>query len=178
MKIFVRYSNAFLIIVISSVLILSIHQEFNGQGSPCSYCWLQRIGMLGICTALLMNLRFGIHLKSYIVALFFAFIGGAVALRQISFHVCKIFPNSGNPILGFNLYTWSFIVFCCASTSIFIFLFLYEKKQERPNKMHFIETLSFLVVVVLTLINGVLLYKQCGFHNCKETASKKTKRIP
>lgn len=168
MKTFVRTCNALLIIVMTIVLFSAIYQEFHGQGLPCPYCWLQRMGMMGVSTALLMNLRFGIRLKPYTIALFFAFIGGAVALRQISFHVCPEYPTFGYPVMGFNLYTWSFIVFCCAATSIFIFLFLYEQKQEKPEKMHPIEWLAFIGIVAVTLTNCGLLYAQCGFERCKE----------
>lgn len=169
MNTFIRYCNALLIIVITAVLFSGIYQEFHGEGLPCSYCWMQRMGMMGMCTALLMNLKFGVHLRPYTIALFFAFTGGAAALRQISFHACKEFPTFGHPILGLNLYTWSFIVFCCASAAIFIFLFFHDSNQKKNKKTSFIGKIAFIGIVTVTLANCVLLYFQCGFKKCEET---------
>jgi RsiW-degrading membrane proteinase PrsW (M82 family) len=125
------------------------------------------MGMMGMGTALMINLWFGIHLKPYTIALFFAFIGGAVALKQISFHACPNYPAFGYPVMGFSLYTWSFIVFCCAAISIFAFLFFYDQKQEKPEKMHHVEWLAFIGIIAVTLTNCGLLYTQCGFEQCK-----------
>jgi len=170
MTTFIRTCNALLIFVIIAVISTAIYFQFGSEGLPCPYCWLQRMGMIGMCTAILYNLRFGISLKAYAIALFFAFIGGAVALRQITFHICPNFPIFGHPILGYNLYSWSFIVFCCSSAAIFIFLFFHNREMEKPKMMNLFERLALILLVLLTIIDCALIYKQCGFGRCKDVS--------
>lgn len=163
-----RLSNTLLILVLVGVLVSAIYQQYHGQGLPCPYCWLQRMGMLGMATTLLLNLRFGIQIKHYAIALLFAFTGGAVALRQISFHVCPNFSVFGKPVFGLSLYTWSFIVFCCAAVALCIFLFFYKESQKKVKKMHLLDQLAFFGLLLVTAADCGLLYEQCGFGRCKD----------
>ena len=109
MKEIVRTGNALLILVLVCVIGAAFYQEATKQGPPCPLCLLQRIGMIGIATGALMNLRFGIRSQHYALSLLSAGLGGAVSVRQILLHVCPGFPEFGYPVLGYGLYTWAFI---------------------------------------------------------------------
>lgn len=170
MNTLIRTGNALLILVVTVILFAAVYVQFGSEGLPCPYCWLQRMGMIGMTTAILYNLRFGISLKAYAVALFFAFTGGAASLRQISFHACPNFPIFGLPILGFNLYTWAFVLFCCSAAAIFLFLFFHNRDLEKPKGMNFLERLAFIALVLVTLTDCALIYNQCGFGRCKDVS--------
>lgn len=168
MKDFIRVSNALLILVLMGVISSAFYEEFTREGPPCPLCFLQRLGMIGIATAILMNLRFGIRIKHYVLALFSAGIGGAVSTRQILLHICPNFPTFGYPVLGLGLYTWAFIVFCCSAISIGVFLFLYQPDQAMKVRMSWLDYLAFLATALVTLGNIILTIYQCHFGSCKD----------
>jgi len=165
---FIRTSNALLILVLMGVICTAFYKEYTGEGPPCPLCLLQRLGMIGMATGILMNLRFGIHIRYYSFSLMSAFIGGAIAIRQICLHICPGFPVFGVPVFGLNLYSWSFIVFCCASISIIIFLFLYSADQKKMIPMNGLEKMAFIALVAVTLANSTTVFQQCGFGPCKD----------
>lgn len=168
MKDFVRISNALLIFVLMGVITAAFYQEFTGEGSPCPLCLLQRLGMIGVATGIFMNLRFGIQTQHYALSLLSAGIGGAVSTRQILLHICPGFPVFGYPVLGYGLYTWAFIVFCCSAIAIVILLFLYKPDQSKKERLNWLDQLAFFSIFLITLANIALTVYQCGFGPCKD----------
>lgn len=164
-----RFLNALFILTISAVLLLAYGVQFLEHEVPCPLCMLQRLGMIGVATGALMNLRFGIKMSHYGISLLSCLAGGSVALRQISLHVCPGFATFGMPVLGLSLYTWSFIVFACSVLAISILLFLYNPKEDSSSKpsMNFFEKLSFSVIFVICGLNVITTYLQCGFGPCE-----------
>jgi disulfide bond formation protein DsbB len=132
MVFFQRILNLLFIFVLEAVLIAGFVYQFTKQEEPCPLCFLQRLGMIGIVSALLMNLRFGIRAQHYGLAILSAVLGRLVSLRQIGFHVCPEFPTFGEPILGLDLYVWAFMVFTCAifSAAVLTILYGYTKNHE------------------------------------------------
>ena len=165
---FVRNCNALMIIVLMGVISAAFYQEFTGEGAPCPLCFLQRLGMIGVATGILMNLRFGIRIRHYAYSIFSALIGGAIAVRQICLHICPGFPTFGYPVFGYNLYTWSFIVFCCSTLAIVIFLFLFSPDQRTKIPMKGFEKLAFGYLVLITVANIALAFKVCEFGPCPD----------
>lgn len=176
LTIFIRSCNALLILVLVGVLCAAIYQQFSGGGDPCPYCWLQRMAMTGLATAILMNLRFGISTKAYSITLFFAFTGGAAALRQVALHVCPTFPIFGKPVFGINLYSWAFIVLCCSALAIFVFLFFFNSSQEKPRRLSWLEKGAFGALLLITFVNAYLLFDQCGFKRCPDVVWPQTNK--
>lgn len=145
--------NAIVILIIASVLVAAFGIQFIGHEEPCPLCYLQRLGMLGVCFGALLNLRFGVNPIHYGVILFSSFFGGFVALRQISLHVCPGFHTFGVPVLGLSLYTWSFLIFVCSILATAILLCLYKKEEEvQPT---FFEDFLFGVIFLIAAINAV-----------------------
>jgi len=162
----IRTLNALLALVLMGVLSLAYYQQFFKHELPCPLCLLQRLGMIGVAIGALMNLRFGIRIKHYAVSLFSAFMGGAVSIRQILLHICPGFPVFGIPVEGYGLYTWAFIVFCSSVLTIIGFMFFYSSKDKSNLPMNYLEIFAFGVVFLLTLMNFITTFIECGVGFC------------
>lgn len=160
--------NALAIFVIVGVLLSAYGVQLFWQETPCPLCLLQRIGMIGVASSLLLNLYCGIRTSHYALALFSSIVGGFVALRQISLHVCPGMPAYGLPVLGVSLYTWSFLVFVCCVLAVAILLLMYDSQQpveEEPvNKFGYAAGVALLGI---TLANVLTTFIQCGMGPCE-----------
>jgi hypothetical protein len=126
--------------------------------------------MIGIATALLMNLRFGIKVQHYGLAILSALLGRIVSLRQISFHVCPEFPIFGAPIFGLALYVWAFIIFTCSMLACALLLIIYGYSKHHQSHRHWglFEKIAFSLVVLIALSNGINTLIDCGLSSCIE----------
>ncbi|MDR3624538.1 MAG: disulfide bond formation protein B [Chlamydiales bacterium] len=163
--------NALIVIIISLILLGAYGVQFLAHEQPCPLCMLQRLAMLSVAAACLCNIRFGIHMSHYAVVLLSSFVGGLVALRQISLHVCPGFsPSFGMPVFGLSLYTWSFVVFVCCIVAVAFLLFIYDPR-ENPQvnaPLNALAKWSFFLIFVICLANIITTYLQCGFGACNE----------
>lgn len=162
--------NALFILVLGSVLCSAFGYQIVTGEAPCPLCLLQRLGMTGIATGCMMNLRFGINMSHYGLALISACFGGFTSLRQISLHVCPQFPTFGSPVLGLDLYAWALVVFGSSILAIALLLYLHginkDHKQNTPRS----STLNSVSYVFLTLIiftEVITTYNLCGTTACQ-----------
>ena len=168
MTVLYRALNILWIFVLSAVLMSAYAYQFIKSEEPCPLCLLQRLGMIGITIALLLNLRFGIKPEHYALSILAALLGRIVSLRQISLHVCPEFPTFGEPILGYDLYVWAFIVFTCsifAAAAMLIF-YGFSRHKETPPVWGIWEKIAFYLVVFLTVGNLITTLMECGFSSC------------
>ena len=152
---FQRVMNLLFIYILFIVLFGSyLYQYFKGA-QPCHLCTLQRLGMIGVACALLMNLRFGIKPQYYGLAILSALTGRLFSLKQIAMHVCPEFPTYGQAIFGYDLYVWAFIVFSCSifACAILTIIYGYTKKKEIPPTWGFPEGIAFLGGILITVSN-------------------------
>lgn len=165
-----RNLNALAILILVGVLLSAFAVQFLAHEEPCPLCLLQRLGMIGVACSLLLNLKFGMHPSHYALALFSSLLGGMVALRQISLHVCPGFGTFGIPVLGLSLYTWSFIVFFASILGVAILLFLIDSKKsnEAPPIWCVWCTSALATTLIVTLANVVTTFIQCGFGPCQD----------
>lgn len=163
-----RILNVLFILVLSAVLLASYYYQYTKHEDPCPLCLLQRLGMTGIAIALVMNLRFGIKAQHYALAILSALLGRIVSLRQISLHVCPEFPTFGEPILGFDLYVWAFIVFSCSifASAILLMIHGFSQHREHPPTWGLLEKFTARFVGLITLANVVTTFMECGFTDC------------
>lgn len=168
MAILQRISNVLFIWVLCAVLMAAYGYQIIKQEEPCPLCLLQRLGMIATAAALLMNLRFGIKMEHYGLAILSSFMGRIVSLRQIGLHVCPEFPTFGEPVLGFDLYVWSFIVFSCSIFACAVLLILkgYSKPRDYLPTWGPIERFTFWLVALITLGNIIVSLKDCGLSTC------------
>lgn len=159
--------NALIIFIIAGVLLAAFGVQIIEKEVPCPLCLLQRIGMLCLAASLSLNLIFGVKPSHYGLALFSCLFGGAVALRQISLHVCPQFPTFGLPVFGISLYTWSFFVFICSVFAIAALLFLYDPKQREEAKLNTFSKFTFYLIFLVAIANFFYTLYQCGLGSCE-----------
>lgn len=102
--------NALELAGILFILLLALMYEFVFNEPPCPLCLLQRVGFFGIALGFLMNLRYGLRPSHYAMVILSALFTSFVALRQIALHVVPGTGSYGSAVLGYHLYTWSFII--------------------------------------------------------------------
>jgi len=164
-----RDLNALVVIIICGVLLSAYGVEFLYHETPCPLCMLQRLGMVAAAAALLLNVRFGIKMSHYGLALISCIVGGTVALRQISLHVCPGMPAFGFPVLGLSLYTWSFIVFVCTALAIAGLLFLYDPKDSREEpEQDKLGSLAYGLLLTIAAANIFTTLYHCGLSACHD----------
>lgn len=162
--------NAIIILILGCILMSAFGVQIFLKEEPCPLCLIQRLGMIGVATSLLMNIWFGIRMSHYGLGIVCSLIGGAVALRQIALHVCPGYPAFGMPIFGLNLYTWSFLIFASCILAISLLLFLYEPKEQKlaiaqPNTLGWA---AFSLLLFVTATNIVTTFLQCGLGPCQD----------
>lgn len=163
----VRLLNALHVLVLCGVMLAAFSVEFFLKEEPCPLCFLQRIGLIGIAIALLCNLKFGVKPLHYGLGILSGLFGAGVSLRQTELHVCPGFPPYLNPILGFDLYFWAFIVVVCSFLAIVLDLFLYRPEQGKKIEMNWFEKGVFWLTVLVTFANVVAAFKICGLGPCQ-----------
>ncbi len=165
---FQRIANILFVYVLSAVLLGGYVYQYIKNEDPCPLCLLQRLGMIGVGGAILLNLRFGIKAEHYGLAILSAMVGRLVALRQISLHICVGSPSFGDPVFGLDLYVWSFIVFNCCIFSCAVLLILYGffKNQDYSPLWRTGEKSAFWVLSFLTGANIVTTLIECGLSPC------------
>lgn len=142
---------------------------------PCPLCLLQRVGFIGICVGLLMNLQFGAKPAHYSLTLLSALLTSWIALRQIALHIVPGTGSYGDPIFGFHLYTWSFILSTCTLLyTAMILAFQQQYITEKPTSKFiiFFTQLCFILVLAITVLNGISTVLECGFHYCPDNPTR------
>ncbi len=165
-----RIFSALLVIVLCGVITSAFSFQLTMHELPCPLCFLQRLAMIGVCVGQLLNFRFGIKPSHHAISLFHCIFGSAVALRQIALHICPTFTRYGTPLLGFSLYTWSFIVFFCAMVTIGVLLFLYEPKWRivESKPIQNLERFAFIYTLVIVIANIITAFYICGLMPCPD----------
>ena len=91
MSIIERYLNFIVVLILSGVLLGALGIQTFTDATPCPLCLLQRMGMIGVAIAALLNIHFGSKSSHYGLMLLSAMTGCAVAIRQILLHICPTF---------------------------------------------------------------------------------------
>lgn len=160
-----RFLNALWIYVLSGILLGAyIYQDVERE-IPCSLCMLQRLAMICIAIGPMLNLRIKFSPLHYGISLLGCIFGSAVSLRQISLHVCPGFPTFGVQVLGFELYTWAFLVFAFSLIGMALLLFLYKEEEEKS--LNIFEKGAFLFIFLITLSNCITTLFECGLSACE-----------
>jgi disulfide bond formation protein DsbB len=163
-----RILNLLFIYVLCGVLLAGLAYQLIMKENPCPLCLLQRLGMIGVASALLLNLRYGIKVQHYGLALLVSLVGRIIALRQICLHVCPQFPTFGHPVLGFDLYVWSYIVFTCSMFACALLLIIYGYTKEQPYlpKWNKFEKSALVLLILITIENFLHTLLKCGLTAC------------
>lgn len=163
-----RILNILFIYVLCAVLLAAYAYQFILDEDPCILCLLQRLGMIGVASALALNLRFGIKIQFYGLAILSALLGRIVSLRQIGLHICPEFPTYGQPIFGFDLWVWSFIIFTISIFAVACLLIIkgFFPEEDTNPTWGMREKLPFWLLLLVALSNGIITFIDCGFSDC------------
>jgi disulfide bond formation protein DsbB len=165
-----RLLSALLVIILCGVITAAFGYQAMTEQTPCPLCFLQRIAMIGVAIGQCFNFRFGIKMSHHAISIFHCLLGGAVALRQITLHICPGFPTFGTKVLGLQIYTWSFIVFVCSLIVLAILLMLYRFHQKKPKSkgLGYLEKAAFCYLLVIIVADIVTAAAICGFGICPD----------
>ncbi|MDF1655719.1 MAG: disulfide bond formation protein B [Coxiellaceae bacterium] len=169
---FYKAYNIIELLLVLLVLCLAVGFQFILRELPCPLCLLQRLGLLGVAFALILNLRYGPKPIHYGLSLLAALFSAFVALRQIALHIVPGSGSYGSQFLGFHLYTWSFIasmavvlfnaVVLCINQQYFLSRHLFETKWRGLTH------LLFAVVLCFSFFLCVTVFLECGIRQCPE----------
>lgn len=172
-----RLANLFEICGVLLVLLMAFTLQFIFRELPCPLCLLQRFGFMAIAFGFLLNFRFGFRPSHYSIILISAIFTCFVALRQIALHVIPGTGAYGAPVLGYHLYTWSFIlaVLIIISTSLLLGVDRQYLERARTSKLWQRMThILFAFLVFLTVANIVSTFFECGFATCPDNPVRYT----
>jgi disulfide bond formation protein DsbB len=160
--------NALFILVLCLVILGGYTYQYTTMEQPCPLCLLQRLAMIGVAVGPLFNLLFGMKMPHYALSLISCILGGSVAIRQITLHICPQFSTFGHPVLGFDLYVWSLFVFVTSVFAIAVLLMLYGsgKYKEAKEKSSLFSKICIGLLAFVTLANVVTTFIECGISLC------------
>ena len=172
----IKALNAIDALGLAFLLLVAFVLQIRYHELPCPLCLLQRLGVLAIAFGFLLNVEFKIRPAHYTLSLLSAILTAAICVRQIFLHVIPGDPGYGLPLLGLHLYTWLFLL--CVGVIIYIsiiFSIFPQYVYNEPSKtkgMQLLAHVSFALVFVLSILNGISTYLECGINACPENPVK------
>lgn len=146
------------ILTITMTLFLSFYHQLVKKDLPCNLCLLQRSSMIMTALSLFLNLRFGIRIAHYILAMAASFFGLLVSLFHISLHLDPDVMNLSLPFLGKPLYVWSFYLFFSSEIALMLLLCYPFAKRSSPVGIKWQWVIgSFLFMVIFLCLTTLLL---------------------
>lgn len=162
--------NIIAILVILFVICSAYFVEFALHEPPCPLCLLQRFGLLAITFGLLLNLKYGIQMHHYGIAMLSTLFTAAVSVRQILLHIFVTSGAYGPAVFHLHLYTWTFI-FAMMILLFIAFALILQPYNTEPMQQKWIKnSISglFIASFLLTLANATTTFLMCGFSECPE----------
>lgn len=164
----VIFFNGLLICIYCTIIATALSLEIFKNEVPCPLCYLQRVAMITICIAALCNLYYGVRSSHYGLIIFSAVVGGIVAFRQISLHICPEFPKFGIPFWGLSLYTWAFLTFVCSILLVGFLLCLYRPSQlDRVGAWNGFSRFAAGYLIAIICANLISVFVHCGLGMCE-----------
>lgn len=159
------------ILGVSVLLILALVLQFFFNELPCPLCLLQRIGFLVVAIGFVLNLQEGLRPSHYSMVLLGGLFTAFVALRQIVLHILPGTGGYGTTILGFHLYTWSFILAMLVVIMTAVlqgFDTQYAEPSVKSKRLQQVTPWLVGLVWSLAVINFVSTIAECGLTICPD----------
>lgn len=163
-----RPLNALGLLAISGVLLVAFVEQLVYGELPCPLCLLQRVGFVIVGAGLALNVLCGPRPAHYGLMLLGAFVGAAVALRQIALHVVPGTGAYGDPFLGLHYYTWAFIVFALVVAGSGLMLLLESQFSGTRRDRGGLGSIAVGLFALVVLANGVSTVLECGGGLCPD----------
>jgi disulfide bond formation protein DsbB len=164
--------NAACILVICGILGGAFYFQFGLHEQPCPLCLLQRMAMLGLISALVFNMYFGIRNEHIALVIVSAMVGVTFSIRQVLLHICPV-PGEptgyGTAVLGMHLYSWGVLVFGASTLGAAGFLVLAQNEAPDTRRLPSqFEKFAFYAGSFMCLANVVATCFECGLGPCCE----------
>jgi disulfide bond formation protein DsbB len=172
----IKVLNAIDALGLAFLLLVAFILQIGFHELPCPLCMLQRLGLLAIAFGFLLNVKFKIRPIHYALSLLSAILTASISVRQIFLHVIPGDAGYGLPLLGMHLYTWVFLL--CVGVIIYIsiiFSIAPQYEYDAPSKtkvIQFLTHVSFALVFLLAIFNGISTYLECGLKACPDNPVK------
>jgi disulfide bond formation protein DsbB len=174
----IKFVNALCILGIAVILLAAFWFQFVLGELPCPLCLLQRLGFLAIGFGFMLNIRYKPRPIHYGFALLAAIATAMSAMRQILLHIEPGSSGYGTPILGFHMYTWSFIMACLIIVYCTIILSISRQYhfetdpdasvQYQQPWLKWFNRFVFGLFLALIIVNSVSLFYECGLKECPD----------
>ena len=167
---FENLANVCEVIGLVSILTMALLLEFVLGELPCPLCLLQRIGFYFMIFGFMLNLRFGFRPSHYAIVILSGLFTSFVAMRQIALHIIPGSGAYGEPILGFHLYTWVFIITMIITIMTTLLLSIDRQYNTfiQKKSLTYYSKFLFIIVIVTIIINIVSVFMECGFEFCPD----------
>ncbi len=162
-------------LAIAGILTTAMTLQYAGGELPCPLCLLQRVGLFGICFAIMLNFRRGFSYRHTGVGMFFTLFLLVVSVRQT---LLDIYPRPdheyvGTAIFGLHMPVWSIVIAVGLLTSFAFELAVFggDKRSRETGTKVFpsidkLAAVLSLYVIALCAINFVSVILQCGLGQC------------
>lgn len=100
-----------IVLVLAGVLTAAVVLQFGFGEAPCPLCLIERVGMFGVCVALLLHLRRP-SVRAIGLAAAAALFLLVVSVRQVLLDICPRPGHAyvGSAVLGLHMPVWSVLV--------------------------------------------------------------------
>jgi len=161
--------------VIAAILTAASVLQYAAGELPCPLCLLQRVAMLGVCLAIMMQFRHGFSYQNTGIALLFALLLLVVAERQT---LLDIYPRPGHTyigsaVFGLHMPVWSIIIGLLLLLAFALRLVILSGdlhlSQTPPSAFPWMVTVATILggyVVLLAALNFGSVVVQCGLGEC------------
>lgn len=152
------------------VSFIAIILQITKHELPCPLCLLQRIGILAIGFAYMLNLLESPKVRNYALANVAAVITCIVAVRQVVLNISPDITPYGIPFLGKELYTWT-VVLCIINilwNSILIYIINNNSGTNVSTKIDFIPKVIIGLYILVIVLNIVSTFLECGLTQCPD----------
>lgn len=165
---FHKIANIIGLTIICVVLFIAFVDQLMRHDLPCPLCILQRVAFVAIGIGFVMNVQLGIKPSHYGLIILTAFIGLAIAIRQIYLHVSPNDLGYGDVIFGIHMYVWSSIAYSLIIISASLALLLEKGFNQSQQKMARRRSILIMIFLILILANGISTFIECGFLICPD----------
>lgn len=154
--------NALALYAIAALLLAAFYFQI---ALGCPLCQLQRLAFTALAVGPILTLRYGPQPSHYGLVIIAALAGAAITARQVLLHVAPGDSGYGSTVLGYHFYTWAFVCFAAAASSI-VLLFDKQFATAPAPELGAFERGSVWLVIAVTLLNAAGAFAECGFSAC------------
>lgn len=162
-----------MLFVLAAILTTAMVLQYAYGEIPCPLCLLQRVVMLGVCLAILRDLRDGFSHRNMGIAVLFSVLLLVISVRQT---LLDIYPRPGHAyigsaVLGLHMPVWSTLIATALLIAFGLRLAVLGDREVAPHGPGLVRAgrAIGLYVAALCAINFVSVVVQCGLGQCHTT---------